>query len=98
MAKAKDMDRSSGFSPEDDAQNNYSHNSEAKFVEIRVKGHLDCKWLQWLEGLEERLLENGKMILFGPIDDQASVMGMLNKLGRLNLTLLSLNEVQNKNS
>jgi hypothetical protein len=98
MAKDKDMDRSSNFSPEDDAQNRHSDNSEARFVEIRVKGHLDSKWSQWLEGFEVRLLENGEMILFGPIVDQASLMGVLNKLGRLNLTLLSLNETQNQNS
>ena len=97
MSKDKDMDRSSSFSPEDDTQNHHSDNSEARFVEIRVKGQLDSKWSQWLEGLEVRLLENGEMILFGPIDDQASLLGVLNKLGRLNLTLLSLNEVENKN-
>jgi hypothetical protein len=96
MAKDKNMDRSNSFYPEDDAQNHHSDNSEERFVEIRVKGHLDSKWSQWLEGLEVKLLENGEMILFGPIVDQASLMGVLNKLGRLNLTLLSLNEVQNK--
>jgi hypothetical protein len=95
MAKEKDMDRSSNFSSEDDAQNQHSDNSEARFVEIRVKGHLDSKWSEWLEGFEVRLLENGEMILFGPIVDQASLMGVLTKLGRLNLTLLSLNETQN---
>lgn len=98
MAKDKDMDRSSSFSPEDDTQNQHSDNSEARFVEIRVRGHLDSKWSQWLEGMEVRLLGNGDMILFGSIADQASLMGVLNKIGRLNLTLLSLNEVQNKNS
>ena len=98
MAKVKDMDRSSSFFPEDDTQNHRSDNSEARFIEIRVKGHLDSKWSQWLEGLEVRLLENGEMILFGPIIDQASLMGVLNKLGRLNLTLLSFNEVRDKKS
>lgn len=98
MAKDKNMDRSSSFSPEDDAQHRHSDNSEARFVEIRVKGQLDSKWSQWLEGLEVRLLEDGEMILSGRIVDQASLMGVLNKLGRLNLTLLSFNEVQNKNS
>ena len=98
MPKDNGLDRSSSFSPEDDAQYHHSDNSEARFVEICVKGQLDSKWSQWLEGFEVRLLENGEMILFGPIVDQASLMGVLNKLGRLNLTLLSLNEVQNKNS
>jgi hypothetical protein len=98
MAKDKDMDRSNSFSPEDDAQNHHSDNSEARFVEIHVKGQLDSKWSEWLDGLQVNLLDNGEMILFGPIVDQAALMGVLNKLARLNLTLLSLNEVQNKNS
>ncbi len=71
---------------------------QLKVYEIRVKGHLDQKWSEWLEGLEVRLLENGEMILYGSIQDQASLMGVLNKLGRLNLKLLALNEVQTKRS
>ena len=63
------------------------------FFEIHVKGQLDSRWSEWLEGLEVKLLENGEMILFGPIVDQAALMGILNKLGRLNLTLLSVNQV-----
>jgi hypothetical protein len=65
--------------------------------EILVKGHLDESWSDWLEGLEVKLLDNGEMILFGYIGDQAALMGILNKLYRLNLTLLSVGEVsQNK--
>ena len=63
------------------------------FFEIRVKGHLDSKWLDWLEGLEVKLLDNGEMILSGALVDQAALMGVLNKLNRLNLTLLSVGQV-----
>jgi len=63
------------------------------FFEIRVKGQLDESWSDWLEDLEVKLEENGEMILFGHIGDQAALMGVLNKLYRLNLTLLSLSEV-----
>jgi hypothetical protein len=63
------------------------------FFEVHVKGQLDSRWSDWLEGLEVRLLENGEMILFGPIVDQAALIGVLNKLNRLNLTLLSVNNV-----
>jgi hypothetical protein len=66
----------------------------ADLYEIHVKGHLNCKWSDWLENLEMKLLENGEMILTGPIADQAALMGILNKLSRLNLTLLSVNEVK----
>ena len=70
-----------------------SHSGEA-FYEILVKGQLNSRWSEWLEGLEVKLLENGEMILFGPIVDQAALMGVLNKLSHLNLTLLSLNQVK----
>ena len=62
--------------------------------EIHVKGQLDESWSDWLEGLEVKLLDNGEMILFGHIGDQAALMGILNKLYGLNLTLLSVNEIR----
>lgn len=71
-------------------------NSGERFFEIHVKGQLNSCWSDWLEGLEVELLENGDMILFGPIVDQAALMGLLNKLNRLNLTLLSVNKVNRK--
>jgi hypothetical protein len=64
------------------------------FYEIHVKGHLDESWSDWLEGLDVKLLENGEMIIFGPIVDQAALMGVLNKLSHLNLTLISVNKVE----
>jgi hypothetical protein len=68
--------------------------TQREFYEIHVKGHLDESWSDWLEGLEVTLLDNGEMILSGTIEDQAALMGILNKLYGLNLTLLSLNEVK----
>ncbi len=62
--------------------------------EIRVRGQLGKEWSDWFEGLELRPLENGEMILNGSIPDQAALMGILNKLHRLNLTLLSLNNAK----
>ena len=64
-----------------------------RFFEIRVRGHLDGKWSDWLEGLEVKLLDNGEMILSGTIVDQAALMGVLNKLNGLNLALLSVSQV-----
>ena len=70
--------------------------SGEKTFEIHVKGQLDSRWSEWLEGLEMKLLDNGEMVLFGPIIDQAALMGVLNKLSRLNLALLSVNEMKKK--
>ena len=63
------------------------------FFEIRIRGQLDGKWSDWLEGLEVKLLDTGVMILSGYLVDQAALMGVLDKLNRLNLTLLSVREV-----
>jgi hypothetical protein len=62
----------------------------SKIFEIRVKGHLNSQWSDWLEGLDVKLLNNGDMILFGPIVDQAALMGVLMKLSRLDLTIISV--------
>ena len=69
-----------------------STSAHGAFFEIHVKGHLDESWSDWLEGLAVKLLDNGEMILYGHIVDQAALMGTLNKLYGLNLTLLSVNE------
>ena len=63
------------------------------YFEIRVRGQLSDLWADWFEGLTIRQSENGEMVLSGPIADQAALMGVLNKLSRLNLTLLSVNEI-----
>lgn len=63
-------------------------------MEIRVRGQLNNKWSDWFENMDLKLLENGEMILSGVIPDQAALMGILNKMNRLNLTLLSVNEVR----
>jgi hypothetical protein len=74
-----------------------SAGAQTDFYEIRLKGQLDESWSDWLEGLEVKLEDNGEMILFGYIGDQAALMGTLNKLYGLNLTLLSVSKVnQNK--
>ena len=64
-----------------------------RFFEIRVRGHLDSKWSDWLEGLEVQSLENGETVLSGTLVDQAALMGVLNKLSGMNLTLLSVSQV-----
>jgi hypothetical protein len=89
--KSKDLARGHGFD-NSDSNADPSHPG-AKNYEIRVKGQLNSRWSEWLEGMEVKLLDNGEMNLSGSIVDQAALMGVLNKLSRLNLTLISVNEV-----
>ena len=71
-----------------------SANGHGNFFEIHIKGQLDASWSDWLEGLELKLMDNGEMVLYGYIRDQAELMGILNKLYSLNLTLLSVREIK----
>lgn len=68
----------------------YSSHTRSDYFEIRIKGQLDDSWSDWLEGLEVKLEDNGEMILAGHIKDQAALLGVLNKLYGLNLSLLSV--------
>lgn len=67
--------------------------SGGHIVEIRVRGHLDHYWTDWFEGMKAELVDTGETVLTGPVADQAALLGLLNKLGRLNLTIVSLAEV-----
>jgi hypothetical protein len=60
------------------------------YYEIRVKGHLPQDWSDWFSGLKVENLENGQGVLAGQLPDQAALLGVLNRIHALNLTLLSL--------
>jgi hypothetical protein len=81
------------MSEECDTREKKSSGTGCCLIEIRVKGQLTDQWRDWFENMDLKLLENGEMILTGAIPDQAALMGILNKVNRLNLTLLSVNEV-----
>jgi hypothetical protein len=62
-------------------------------IEIRVKGQLSEVWADWFAGLTIDQQDNGEMVLSGTIIDQSALMGVLDMLARLNLTLISVNEI-----
>jgi hypothetical protein len=64
--------------------------------EIHIKGHLTRDWADWLENMQMCCLENGEMILCGVLADQAALMGVLNKLNCLNLSILSVSKTDRK--
>ena len=57
---------------------------------IRVKGHLDDRWSDWLEGLDVRQQEDGTTLLVGPVIDQAALHGVIGRIRDLGVPLLSL--------
>lgn len=59
--------------------------------EIRVAGYLTEFWSDWFEGLQISNQPDGETVLRGKIVDQAALLGLLNKIYALNLTLISVN-------
>ncbi len=58
--------------------------------QVRIGGHLDAGWSDWLGGLSITAQPDGSTLLTGTLPDQAALHGVLNKLYSLNLTLLSV--------
>ena len=71
-----------------------TQNSNAKVYEIRLRGHLDARWVKWFDGLAITLDENGNTLLSGPVADQAALHGILKKVRDVGLPLLSVNSVE----
>ena len=59
-------------------------------IVIRIKGHLDQSWQEWLEGLQIVHESDGTSRLCGTLPDQSALFGVLNKINGLSLALLSL--------
>ncbi len=62
--------------------------------EIRLKGYLDDRWMDWFDGLTITLEKDGDTLLTGPIIDQAALYGLLKKVRDLGLSLVSVRPVK----
>ncbi len=61
-------------------------------VEIRIEGHLDKSWMEWLEGFTFSYAE-AETILTGKVKDQAALYGLITKLRDLGAKLVSVNSM-----
>ena len=61
--------------------------------QFRVRGHLDDRWSDWLEGLAVERQEDGTSVLVGPVVDQAALHGVIVRIRDLGLSLLSISLV-----
>lgn len=60
---------------------------------IRVKGHLDDRWSDWLGGMSIHLQEDGTSVLVGQVVDQAALHGVIIRIRDFGLPLLSVRRV-----
>jgi NADPH:quinone reductase-like Zn-dependent oxidoreductase len=66
---------------------------ESELYEIRVQGHLDDRWADWMAGLTFTHQRDGTTTLTGPLADQAALHGVLNRLRDLNAPIISVRRV-----
>jgi hypothetical protein len=71
---------------------------EPGFTEIRVKGHLDKRWINWFDGLTITLEDNGHTLLTGHGVDQAALHSLLRKVRDLGLPLVAVIHVDPRQS
>jgi len=62
--------------------------------QIRIKGYLGPKWIDWFEGLVITLEEDGNTLLTGPVIDQAALHGLLKKVRDLGMPLISVSPAE----
>lgn len=65
--------------------------NQAMDCQIRIAGHLDPEWTDWLGGLSITLEEDGMTLLTGQVLDQSALYGVLKKVRDLGMPLLLVN-------
>lgn len=68
---------------------------------IHVKGQIDERWSEWLDGLTIRHMGEDETVLTGEIQDQSALYGLMSKLRDLGLSLTAVsveNEGANRRS
>lgn len=68
--------------------------SHVQNYEIRVKGHLDARWVEWFDGFTITLEDQGDTLLTGPVVDQAALHGLLKKVRDLGMPLVSVRPLE----
>jgi hypothetical protein len=62
--------------------------------EIKIKGRLEQRWTEWFEGLTFTYDDDGTTTLSGPLPDQAALHSILLKIRDMNLTLISVSQIE----
>jgi hypothetical protein len=68
--------------------------SKRAIYEIRIRDRLDEDWVEWIETMKLTHTSEGQTIITGPVADQAALHGLLSRISDLNLTLISVTQVE----
>ncbi len=80
--------------PEKDHREGGKPSTDGGLYEIKIIGHLDQDWSEWLGGLQITPDGEGNTLLSGVIPDQAALHGLLVKIRDLGLPILSLQRLE----
>jgi hypothetical protein len=59
-------------------------------VEVRIKGHIDRDWSDWITALTVTHNAQGETVLSGSVRDQAALHALLDRVSRLGLELIAV--------
>ncbi len=65
--------------------------------QVKVQGMIDESWSSWFCGMTVSVEDDGQGVvtttLTGPVPDQPALLGILTRIGDLNLTLISVSRI-----
>ena len=64
------------------------------FYEIRIKGHLNDRWVEWFDGMTITREANGETLISGPVVDQAALHSLLRRVRDLGIPLVLVKRVR----
>jgi hypothetical protein len=62
--------------------------------EVRVRGHLDGRWVRTFEGITVTHTRSGETVLLYPVTDQAALYGLIIRLRDLGVPLVAVNQLK----
>ncbi len=65
-----------------------------RVYQIRIVGVLHERWKTWFDGMTVTNLDCGETLIEGLIQDQSALVGVINQIHSLNLTLISINSIE----
>ncbi len=66
--------------------------------QILIAGRIGERWTDWFEGMDINYNEQKGTLLTGLVADQAELQGILSTIGMLNMTLISVSQIDVKSS
>jgi hypothetical protein len=71
--------------------------NQSNTYRIRVKETLENQFAEWIGNLTLIPQENGETLLVGSFTDQPALRGFLDQLWNLNITVITVERIENEN-